>query len=31
MANFADLWEQTPINKMAGLKGDIATSVTGSK
>ena len=23
-ANFADLWEETPVNKMAGLQGDFA-------
>ena len=26
-ANFADLWEETPVNKMAGLQGDFATRV----
>lgn len=24
MANFADLWEQTPVDKMSGLQGDFA-------
>ena len=27
MANFADLWEQTPVDKMAGLKSDFAARV----
>ena len=27
MANFADLWEQTPVDKMAGLKSDFAVRV----
>ena len=27
MANFADLWEQTPVDKMAGLKSDFASRV----
>jgi len=26
-ANFADLWDETPVNKMAGLQGDFAARV----
>ena len=26
-ANFADIWEQTPVDTMAGLQGDFANRV----